>query len=68
MMSQLTREVYEHQAAGCGGLCAIDHDLIAADNPNLMPCVTCPFCKEVVDAVLTETTISCPACKVTVSR
>lgn len=67
-MSQLTREQYEHQKAACDGLCDIDHDRIAADDPNLMPCVTCPFCKELVDAILTPTTISCPACKVTVSR
>lgn len=67
-MSQLTREEYEHQAAECGGLCAIDHDRIAADDPNLMPCVTCPFCKKIVDAILTPTTISCPACEVTVTR
>lgn len=67
-MSKLTKEQYEHQHANCEGLCDIDHDRIAADNPNLMPCVTCPFCKQLVDAILTETTISCPECKVTVSR
>ena len=49
----LTAEQYEHQKAECDGLCVIDHDRIAADNPNLMPCVTCPFCKEIVDAILT---------------
>jgi hypothetical protein len=67
-MSQLTKESYEQQMAACNGLCAIDHDRIAADDPNLMPCVTCPFCEQVVDAVLTATTISCPACEVTVNR
>jgi hypothetical protein len=67
-MSQLTTEQYEHQAAECEGLCAIDHNRIANDNPNLMPCVTCPFCKELVDAILTTTTISCPSCKIEVKR
>jgi hypothetical protein len=65
---QLTVEEYEHQAANCNGLCVIDHDRISNTDPNLMPCVTCPFCKELVDAILTKTTISCPACEVTVSR
>lgn len=67
-MSALTKEQYEHQKADCDGLCEINHDGTAADNPNLMPCVTCPFCKELVDAILTPTTISCPKCEVTVSR
>ncbi len=67
-MTNLTKDQYEHQKADCDGLCDIDHDRIAADNPNLMPCVTCPFCKALVDAILTPTTISCPECKITVSR
>lgn len=67
-MSDLTVEQYEHQAANCDGLCSIDHDRIVNDNPNLMPCVTCPFCKELVDAILTPTTISCPKCKAQVKR
>ncbi len=67
-MKTLTKTEYEEQAAECEGLCVIDHDRIANDNPNLMPCVTCPFCKKIVDAVLTPTSISCPACEVTVSR
>lgn len=68
-MSQLTVEEYERQHAACEGLCDIDHDCKpVVENPNIMACVTCPFCKELVDAELTESTISCPACKVTVSR
>jgi hypothetical protein len=67
-MGSLTTEQYEHQKAECDGLCDIDHDRIAANNPNLMPCVTCPFCKELVDAILTPTTISCPKCETTVGR
>ena len=68
MMSGLTKEQYEHQKAECDGLCDIDHDRISNTDPNLMPCVTCPFCKQLVDAVLTPTTISCPECRVSVSR
>lgn len=67
-MSDLTKEQYQHQKAACNGLCDIDHDRIAADDPTRMPCVTCPFCKELVDAILTPTTISCPRCEVTVDR
>ena len=67
-MDTLTEESYEHQKANCDGLCDIDHDRIAVDEPNRMPCVTCPFCKEIVDAILTPTTISCPKCEVVVSR
>jgi len=67
-MKGLTIEQYEAQAADCDGLCVIDHDRISSTDPNLMPCVTCPFCTQLVDAVLTPSTISCPACEVTVSR
>lgn len=67
-MSNLTKEQYEHQKAECDGLCDIDHDRIAVDDPTRMPCVTCPFCKEIVTAILTPTTISCPECKTTVNR
>lgn len=67
-MATLTKEQYEHQAANCDGLCVIDHDKIPNDNPNLMPCVTCPFCKQLVDAILTPTTIACPKCKIEVKR
>lgn len=31
---------------------------------NVQKCVTCPFCKQVVTAILTKETITCPACKV----
>lgn len=68
-MSQLTIEEYERQHAACEGLCDIDHDRSPpAENPNVMPCVTCPFCKELVDAILTPKTISCPKCEITVTR
>jgi hypothetical protein len=67
-MSGLTKEQYEHQKADCDGLCEIDHDRIAVDDPARMPCVTCPFCKEIVDAILTHTTITCPKCETTVNR
>lgn len=67
-MSKLTAEEYEQQKAACDGLCDIDLERIDASDSARMPCVTCPFCKEVVDAILTPTTISCPACEVTVKR
>jgi len=67
-MSDLTKEKYEHQHAECEGLCEIDHNRISKTDPNLMPCVTCPFCKEIVTAELTPTTIHCPSCLVTVKR
>lgn len=67
-MNNLTKKQYENQVAQCNGLCNIDHDKIAINNPNLMPCVTCPFCKQLVDAILTPNTIICPSCRVEVSR
>lgn len=67
-MADLTVEAYEKLHDACNGLCEIDHGRLANDNPNLMPCVTCPFCKEIVTAELTPTTIHCPACKITVKR
>ncbi len=67
-MNRLTKELYEHQAAECEGLCKIDHDRIDTYDETKMPCVTCPFCKEIVTAELTPTTIHCPACKITVKR
>jgi hypothetical protein len=67
-MSKLTKQDYEHQKANCNNLCDIDHDRISNTNPNLMPCVTCPFCKHIVDAILTPETISCPKCNIVVSR
>lgn len=65
---KLTPQIYAEQKLACDNLCDIDHDRIAADDPNKMPCVTCPFCKETVDAILTRTTIACPECKVVVER
>jgi hypothetical protein len=66
--SNLTTNEYHTQKEICNNLCDIDHDRISGTDPNLMPCVTCPFCKEIVNAILTPETISCPSCKVTVSR
>ncbi len=67
-MNHLTKEQYEQQKGLCDSLCDIDHDRIAVDDPTRMPCVTCPFCAQLVDAILTPDTISCPACSVTVKR
>lgn len=65
-MSQLTKDIYEHQHANCDGLCDIDANRVDKQDRTKMPCVTCPFCKEIVTAELTKTTIHCPACLVTV--
>lgn len=67
-MPRLTKDKYAHQKANCDGLCDIDHSRISDSDPTKMPCVTCPFCREIVTAELTETTIHCPACKITVKR
>lgn len=66
-MSGLTKEQYEQMAADCSGKCVISDDMLY-EKPDLMKCVTCPFCRETVDAVLTPTTIRCPKCETTVSR
>lgn len=63
----LTQEQYEQIAADCDGLCAITDEMVA-ETPDLMRCVTCPFCKQTVDAILTPSTISCPKCEITVNR
>jgi hypothetical protein len=68
LQHNMTVDNYHSQKANCDNLCDIDHDKISSTNPNLMPCVTCPFCKQLVDAILTPESISCPKCKVTVNR
>jgi len=67
-MTKLTVDLYEEKHSNCEGLCDIDPDRIAIKDPTKMPCVTCPFCKEIVTAELTAATIHCPACKITVKR
>ncbi len=66
-MSGLTKEQYEKQAAQCDGLCEVPVSS-QQEAASELPCVKCPFCHEIVTARLTPTTISCPACKITVSR
>ncbi len=34
---------------------------------KILKCVRCPFCKQTVNAVLTDTHISCPKCEVSVA-
>ena len=67
LMSQLTTEEYARQQAACDNLCIITPAMVEAE-PELMRCVTCPFCKQLVDAILTPASISCPACLVMVDR
>lgn len=62
----MTAEEYLEQQAACDGLCDITE--IVVEEKGFMRCVTCPFCKATVDAVLTDTTIACPSCKVEVTR
>lgn len=33
------------------------------DGSSTLMCVKCPFCKQIVNAHMTKTTISCPECK-----
>lgn len=63
-MNQLTKAEYEQQVADCEGVCVITDKILEATNQ--MKCVRCPFCLETVDAILTKTQITCPACKVSV--
>lgn len=59
-------EEYYAQQQSCDNLCDITDSLV--EERGFMHCVTCPFCKEVVSAILTETTIACPSCLVEVNR
>lgn len=68
MGRKLTEAKYKKQKSECEGLCDIDQKRIDSKDNSKMPCVTCPFCKEIVTAELTPRTIHCPACKVTVER
>ena len=61
-----TKEEYLAQQSACDGLCDITQAV--AQEADYMRCVTCPFCRETVDAILTPTTIACPACEVEVQR
>lgn len=65
-MKALSTEEYNRQKSDCDGLCDITEEVV--EEKNYLRCVTCPFCKELVDAVLTKTTIACPACSVIVDR
>lgn len=57
---------------GCAGGGA--HTLVNSLTPRhslteeIMYCVTCPFCKEVVDAILTQDKIICPKCEKSADR
>lgn len=65
-MQKITIDEYHKQQAACDNLCDITEEV--AVQKDYLRCVTCPFCKATVDAVLTKSSISCPACLVTVSR
>lgn len=38
------------------------------EESTVMNCVTCPFCKKIVDAIVTARTIKCPECKAEAKR
>ena len=65
-MAELQLKEYYEKKALCDDKCNPDYEK-SKDNKYL-PCVTCPFCKEIVTAELTPKTIHCPACKITVER
>ena len=65
-MQNMTADEYQHMQEICNGVCDITG--IYAEKKDLMRCVTCPFCKETVDAILTLKTIACPSCNVVVTR
>lgn len=66
-MTDLTAEQYKKQQANCENLCDVPVSVIEENNGTL-PCVRCPFCAEIVTALVTLTTISCPECNVSVNR
>lgn len=59
-------EDYKKMQADCDTLCDVTDELVV--ERNLMRCVTCPFCKQTVNAILTDKTIACPACEIIVER
>lgn len=62
----MNTEDYTRMKNACDGLCDVTDELV--EDRDMMRCVTCPFCKEMVDAILTKTTIACPACEIIVER
>ena len=62
----MTKEEYAEKQKKCNSLCDVTHELV--EERNFMKCVTCPFCKEIVDAIVTTRTIACPACEIIVER
>ncbi len=54
----------------CGGYLAASEDSVlktVTRSIDSMKCVTCPFCKKTVDAIVRKNLISCPQCKVAVN-
>lgn len=52
----------------CGMMIAKENETESSESSNKMKCVTCPFCKNTVDAIVTSTKIKCPSCAEEVSR
>ena len=62
----MTKEEYIEKQKACDTLCDVTDELV--EERNFMKCVTCPFCKEIVDAIVTKSTIACPKCEIIVER
>ena len=54
----------------CGGYLALSEEStlrMVTRASDSMKCVTCPFCKKTVDAIVKNSVITCPECKVQVN-
>lgn len=63
----MTEQEYYQKQNECEDKCYVDASVVDASATEL-PCVKCPFCMKIVTAILTPTQISCPECRVAVSR
>lgn len=66
-------ELYESAMAKaeiivCGMRIAEEGETNFENSSNTMKCVTCPFCKNTVDAIVTPKKIKCPSCEKEVNR
>lgn len=66
VLKNKTVKEYYMQQDNCDDLCNVTDILV--EERDEMKCVTCPFCKKLVNAILTKNSIVCPACKIVVKR
>ena len=64
MDTQEEIEAFADAVLACGIDCGPGVEVIKTPQRTavLLRCVTCPFCKQIVDAVLTPSLIICPKC------